>query len=511
MAAPLVQTLERLNDRKPYAGLFTRPGPLLFVPRLACAALAAAIGFVGDPETALALLGLLGVVWSIGIVNRRGGPYLVPSGVFFLAGGVFVGVAGLYLSNRTDTADPRAVAHAAVVALFTLMLTEMVATAFSVKWRLDWSEAAYAASDGRTEFIPPRQFLLKGCLLVVFARTPLVLGYGSELSASIGLAGVLMISLTAAAFRRRIRWGGDLLLAGFAIAVPIGWAWLVFEGGGRLTLAGLGIAVLMAWNLIRPRPWHKTLVLLGIPLFLILSGLNRQEFLADEFGVENNSSISSVIGDGEGLASVYEPLSLFGTVTATSKHPGGVMEPRYGATFVNTLLMPIPRSSWEGKPKGFGAELTEYLRPHQVSKGQSLAALLHTEFYANFGWPGVAALPLVMGWVLAWLDRVHARVAKARLSTNNDWWKAATLLCVVASLGDLLWVGTFTFFTRGGMAAVVLLLVAALSRGRRREVRERRSADDADIGGEPDGDTDPVRGGPVVPVGLTSRSALRRG
>jgi hypothetical protein len=438
--------------------------PLAFLPSLACAALALAVSFISDPETVLLLIGFITIGWTIFTLQRRTGPYLVPSSVFVAAAGVFIGIACLYLSNRTDMADPDAVASAAVVALVLVIITEVVATLITMRWGLLWRVPA--ASDTR-QFIPPRNYLVKGALLVILARSPLITARGNEFSWAIGLAGVLMISLTASAFRLRIRWGGDLLLAASAFIIPLGWAYLTFKSGGRLVLAGMAIAVLSGWNLVRPRRWHKTIVLIGIPGFLVFSGINRLQHIEREYGVQNQSTVATILGDGEGLASVYEPLTLFSKIISTTDHPGGKMEWRYGATYVNTLVMPIPRDWWEGKPKGFGAELTELLSPHLVHKGQSHAALLHSEFYANFGWPGLVMMPPVTGLVLAWLDRVHNRLAASRLSTARDWWQAATLLCVVASIGDLLWVGTFTFYSRGGLAAVVVFLVGAFSRGRR--------------------------------------------
>ena len=44
------------------------------------------------------------------------------------------------------------------------------------------------------------------------------------------------------------------------------------------------------------------------------------------------------------------------------------------------------------------------------------------------------------------------------------------LVCLVTSLGDLFWAGTFTYYTRGGMAAIVAWVVGKISQVRLRSI-----------------------------------------
>ena len=77
-------------------------------------------------------------------------------------------------------------------------------------------------------------------------------------------------------------------------------------------------------------------------------------------------------------------------------------------------------------------------------------------------------LPFALGWFLAVLDRAHLRLARSGLQTPDHWWRATILVCLVASLGDLFWVGTFTFVARGGMAAIMAWIVWRLTTRLRR-------------------------------------------
>ena len=173
------------------------------------------------------------------------------------------------------------------------------------------------------------------------------------------------------------------------------------------------------------------------------------------------------MGDGDGLASVYSPLETWARIIEPK--PGdeaAKLGPRFGETFLFTFYLPIPRGVWEDKPAGFGAELTEVFEPDLVDDNHSMAALVHGEFFANFGYLGLLILIPAAGCFLAVLDRTHNRLVESRLSTTASWWSAATLLCICGSLGDLYWVGTFMIYARGGLAALVVWMVGKLSTGR---------------------------------------------
>ncbi len=437
------------------------PMPMAFLPHLLAGLAGILVALVPDHRLALRGLFVVSCAYALYLVGSRGRAYLTPSGVYFLSSGVFIGVAAYYLAAVGSVNDLGALRDWAVVAFATTVATGVVVTALTIRWRITWpARAQLLASERLAAPRSPVNFQIRALLLVGVSQLPVLKDVVGAAATAIGLAGVMMLVLAASSRRVRMRWHGDAILVGLAVVVPFVWIQLEFEGGGRLTLAGLGVASLLAWNLVRPRRLQKVMVVLAIPAFLVFSGLNRLEKDGDR-----NAESKSVLSSGEGLESMYAPLDTWAELVLIDPDVqksirGEAVGPRYGKTFLNTLTLPIPRSWWEKKPKGFGAELTEVLRPvllreERISKEHSMAALIQGEFYVNFGLRGLALLPFVLGAFLAVLDRAHARLAAAGLRRPDDWWRATILVCLVASLGDLCWVGTFTFFARGGLAAIV--------------------------------------------------------
>lgn len=452
------------------------PVPPVFLPHTVAMLAGLLVTLIPNPGLALEALAVISGTYALYVVASRGRAFLTPSGVYFLASGVFVGLAAHYLATVGSVNELSVLRDWAVVAFTTTTATAMVLTGFSVRWNLDWPSRADLREAGeRTVPRAPELFWVLGVAMVGVSQVPQLRALNISLATAVGLAGVVMLVLVASSRRVKMRWHGDVVLVAMAVVIPLVWIQLEFEGGGRLTLAGMGVASLLAWNLVRPRRMQKVAVVLAIPLFLIYSGLNRLE----KDGNRDTSS-KSVLSSGEGLSSMYGPLDTWTELATVSRDhlehtKAGPIGPRYGQTFLNTLYLPIPRSMWEHKPIGFGAELTRILRPtllreKRISPEHSMAALINGEFYVNFGLAGMVLLPFVMGWFLALLDRAHLRLALTGLRSADDWWRATILVCMVTSLGDLFWVGSFTFMARGGMAAIMAWIAWRLSTRRRRAV-----------------------------------------
>lgn len=440
---------------------FVQNDVLFFVPDLVWIVAAFATLLLPSPNTALLCIAALSLAWTVAVVRRSGGPYLVPSSVMYMASSVFLGFACYYLvvlGSKTEVENLRVTA---VILFAATVLMEIVRSVFLMRWRVVWTVPA-AAGRRIFEESSPRNYLTKAILLLVLSRAPFLIALNFELANAVGLVGVFMVVLAGVSWRNRIRWGGDLLLVFGSLALPVVWVSIVFQGGGRLTVAGLGIAVAMMWNVVKPSVWFKALILFAVPVFMIGAGINRTKLIEERHGVvEEGSALTSA----SGLFSVYDPLDRFSTVVLEPDFPGGDgIGPRYGATFVNATLMPVPRSMWEGKPVGFGAEVTALMNPEMVHLGQSFSVLAFGEWYANFGWVGVGLMPVCFGWFIAVLDRRHARLVNLSTTTHEDWWRMVVLGCLVGSLGDLYWGGTFTFFTRGGMSFLVAFAMWRLSR-----------------------------------------------
>ena len=428
--------------------------PMYFLPNLGWILLGFATMAVPSPSGALLCLMALSLGWTASTVFVSGGPFLLPSSVMYLASSVFVGFACYYLVVLGSTTELSSLRVTAMIVYVATVMIDLVRSAFILRWGLTWP-GPDRSRPRRFTGKPPRPFALKGVALILISRAPQLVVLNYELANAVGMVGVLMVVMSGLALRNRVRWGGDLVLILASLALPLFWTSLVFSGGGRLTVAGLAVAVAMIWNVVRPSRWFKVALLLAVPVAMLLGGMNRAQLIEEKYGVTDGTQLAK-----QGMYSVYDPLDRFATVVQEPDHPSGEkIGPRYGATFLNALMMPIPRSMWEGKPIGFGAEVTALMAPSMVRLGQSFSTLAFGEWYANFGWFGVAAMPLAFGWVVALIDRRHAAIVNEEQTTIDSWWRMVVLVCLVASMGDLYWGGTFTFFTRGGMAALVALMM----------------------------------------------------
>lgn len=442
-------------------------GPFEFIPHLVAGMVTLAIYLLLPPSAGLSALSLTACVYSVTLALTRGGPYLIPSGVFFMAAGVFIGGGAYYLGRVETVASVEQVRNGATLALLSTVGVAMVTSLCSVQWRLRWADDRFDHDPHSPDFNRPRQWELRAVILMVLSQAPPVQSALGALATGMGFAGVLMVSLAAASRRLRMRWPGDLAIVAMAGLVPAIWVSLEFQGGGRIAVAGLFVAAFTGWNLVRPHPIQKVVLILSIPVFLFFAGQSR-------LGGDDGSSTSSVVADGNGLGSVYSPLETWADVIKPKPvDKQQLMGPRYGETFFNTLVLPVPRGLWPDKPDGFGRELVDSLEVKGVSEEHSAAGLIQSEWYANFGYWGLIWMAPVIGVLLAVLDRLHARLAASRLRTPSQWWAAIAMMCCVASLADLFWVGSFTWFSRGGLAALVAALLARLSLGRQRRLPYR--------------------------------------
>ena len=90
------------------------------------------------------------------------------------------------------------------------------------------------------------------------------------------------------------------------------------------------------------------------------------------------------------------------------RHERGRIDLLYGGSVEWWAL--IPRAVWPDKPDvGGGRDLITRLTGFQVAKGVSYGVGQPLEFYANFGWPGLIGGFLLLGFVLARLDKRLAR------------------------------------------------------------------------------------------------------
>lgn len=421
-----------------------------------------------DPNDGLALVGVSGMAFGVCSGLQRGGPWLTPSGIFVFSSAAFVGLASFYLASLEANTNPSVLRDVAALVLATTVVTH--ATVILLTAGVNWTSPQPSESMGFRH--PPRTFVIAAVLLMAFSQFPLARTWSGPLAKEAGFAGIVMLLLIVSARHLHLRTTRTVVQAILVAMICLAWISWEFSGFGRLQVAGLGAAALMGWNLRQARTRHKWTLVAATPAFLVFSAISRLRLL----GLDADQSTLDRLRSGRGLGSLYIPLDTFGQIVSWSEP--SALGPRLGATFINSMLLPIPRDFWPGKPKGFGAELTEVMLPGLVDAGHSMAALIHGEWYVNFGWAGVLAMPLIVGWILAHLDRLHATAVAADLDTPKAWWSTTVVLCLASGLPTLYWGGTFTYFQRSILPAAIVIVVARLAQAR--PVRPTRSSSATD-------------------------------
>lgn len=436
-------------------GLRCRPG---FTPAaLSVASLAARwVPALGLPtalliggRSGLAILGLVALMHGCGVFVHHGGTRLSAVGVYSLAFGIFVGLPGLWWSTQSTQRSSLFGVLAIVTA--SQLLTYLVFWRASGHWQ--------GVRPGTDPTHPPAPRHIIGGLLALAAGTFLSL-LASDLSAvasALQFTGALaaMRALLLRAVPKGRRWRSHLS----ALAVAALYALLAFDGGGRLVLASLliALAAFMSWD--GARLTLKLAALATVIPALIIFGAMRRDMVAE----------AGYTASAGGLGSVVGPIDTFAELVEHDRD-GRSRERPYGETFAVAALAQVPRTLWSEKPVGFGAKLTEELRPQLVPSGHSMAALHAGEWYYNFGWIGLILMVPAVGLSVGYLDRAVARRLTERPGTFAG---ALVAPLVVSGMADLLWGGPFAFsartVTRLMVVATAVLVVNVVASSRRRQ------------------------------------------
>lgn len=199
------------------------------------------------------------------------------------------------------------------------------------------------------------------------------------------------LCMMAAAWLRQRRHTAVLvawLLAAVAIYTSLGF---------RYRLVLLAIPLLLLWFMARRK--RPSLVLLAAFLvgFITLNGLiglTRSYGSGLDLTRVEGRDTTELFDAGFGEASVF-----FTTSGVIEQAPE--RSPFVGlAPLVNTLLFPIPRALFPGKPDAsYGSSATSLLYGGEVFARGS-AFLNYAEYYLIAGWPSLIALSVVLGWLL---------------------------------------------------------------------------------------------------------------
>lgn len=383
---------------------------------------------------------------------RHGGRQVTGAGVYSLASAVFVGYAGLWWLNH-DGSNLSASLFAATSAGY---LTHIAA--YFLFWHRQSEEINYAPIQLAS---PPVSVwstriglsTLLASIVLSFVAPGLSVGYKAS-----AFAGILLFTLGLALRPRGVRFG--LLHLGLVTAAIAAYVVTIFNGFGRLTVVTLCTACAMAVASRFKGRRVKLAMLVGVPLVALVLSRIRAATVDALYG--------SAAGRSQGGGSIESPLATFGRLIERSD----LFAPGHGSTFWASATLYIPRSAWPGKPNGFGTVLTSIFEPQLLSVGHSMAALSTGEWYFNWGWIGVAAMVPALGISVQLIDRTLMRSLRRRLDTRRNLVLLAIAITLGAGLGDLVWVGTFTYAARTGFSVIFLALVLGLlAPGRRARTR----------------------------------------
>jgi hypothetical protein len=120
------------------------------------------------------------------------------------------------------------------------------------------------------------------------------------------------------------------------------------------------------------------LVVMAIIAFM-LYGAVRSGYVEDALGYNKNqnSVVYQVISQGSSLEAISSIVKMY----------GNDLDYLYGKTYIDMLLLPVPRFIYTSKPKWYGID--DITRNMGGSKSTQSAVSMPGEAYANFGWYGL--------------------------------------------------------------------------------------------------------------------------
>lgn len=415
-----------------------------------------------DTEAASVVLALLGIAHSVVGFLKHGGRRISAPGVFLLGMALFGFFPTIYYVSVLG-AQP----HALEVPGLTLLLTSQVFL-YAI-WR-QWSNAEGVLSPVTASRSVTAMGAGCGAVLLGFAVLAQWQGVAAlgSLTRAIGYAGVVLLAVSLVRSSRRISVRELLALAALFLIFFL----LIFEGGGRLVLGSLAIALALAVG-ARSRPaFLKPLAVAVLPPAV---------YVLAQFRAESRRNFATGYEES-GIESVVWPQRMF--LDVLDGVTSGSLPLAGGQTFLNSLVVWVPREVWAEKPVGLGTELTAIYKPHLLSQGHSEAAMLQGEFVYNFSAVGILLMVVVCGWAVLKLDRMLLSLQASRADTPVHLVAHAAVVVLVACLLDLVWVGSWTYLERAGFAVAVLaVLYVALLVLAPKNTQVDRSLPPADMAG----------------------------
>lgn len=425
-----------------------------------------AIGWEFSQSSGALLTSTVLTVFSFVAFARLGSSRVTASSIYFLSIGVLVAVPVLYMTAlNPDAVSPMLFEFVSAVSLASALTYTLV-----IRWDPTGVEAeGPVASVAAAEPAWLTRFgaiaLAAGLLAAAIATE--ALGSAAHALASIGVVSIA----TAAGVSLGNGVGRRFAMTSVAFTLAL-WVFVMyfFSGYGRLILVGILLAGWMAAATVAPRRWYKPAMLATLVPALILGGAIGIERTG---GNRIPTDVIEVLVEARGLGSWTGPPVTGAQLIELDAARSGDSFPRlFGLSYVEAILIPIPRSVWPAKPIGFGLRLTEVLLPRYVASGHSMAATSFGEAYANFGWMGFALLGALVAPVLGALDRWQSRLGSWGPQNRADTIQLLIFVLIVAGIPDFVWGGAASTMARAGIRVLLLLGLAVLLRHRNAESSE---------------------------------------
>jgi oligosaccharide repeat unit polymerase len=148
--------------------------------------------------------------------------------------------------------------------------------------------------------------------------------------------------------------------------------------------------------------------------------------------IRENASVAWVDpGQSEFTGASFVTLTLLNAVPEQHGH-------RYGATYLQSLLILVPRAVYPERPEPLNVWLARTFFPRAYAKGGGYAGALVGEAYLNFSFLGPVVVLLLMGVFCAWLGRLLRTAGNSPgvvlLACNTIPWLLVAMRAPFASL-----------------------------------------------------------------------------
>jgi oligosaccharide repeat unit polymerase len=198
-----------------------------------------------------------------------------------------------------------------------------------------------------------------------------------------------------------------------------------FAGGTRNVIGTYVIAMFGAYVLSKPDLQLKRLLIIGIPLGALLLFVST---LMLEFRA---SGITALTNEERHYNTLYIDHNLVNISNLTNVFPDVVDYLGLEIPF-QSIIKPIPRALWPGKPEGLSMSIEAALG--SFDGVTTLACTFAGEAYMAFGFGGVLIAGLIFGAAAGWWNRV----GQDRNSSFSQILYASGFLCAAMSMRSLL-------------------------------------------------------------------------